>query len=64
MINGDLCHEILLKKIQPQLSYKKSENFSAWRQELKEKFISLTGIDKIALNACDPEFEVVFKTSY
>ena len=61
MINGDLCHEILLKKIQPQLSYKKSENFSAWRQELKEKFISLTGIDKIALNACDPEFEVVFK---
>lgn len=61
MINGDLCHETLLKKITPKLSFDEKKNDELRRNELKDKFISLTGLDKIALNACDPDLEIIFK---
>ncbi len=61
MINGDLCHEKLLEKITPKLAFDEKKNDEARRRELKEKFISLTGLDKIALNKCEPNLEIIFK---
>ncbi len=61
MINGDLCHELLLKNITPKLSFDEKKDDETRRKEIREKFISLTGLDKIAENATDPNFEVIFK---
>lgn len=60
MVNGDLCHEIILSKLQPKFGYDENRDFNEWKKELKEKFISLTGIDEIEKNACDPEMKIVF----
>ncbi len=61
MVNGDLCHELLLKKITPSLGYDKARDFGEWKTELKDKFVALTGIDTIAANACAPELRIVSK---
>lgn len=61
MINGDLCHEELLKKITPELRFDENKNDAERRKTLKEKFVSLTGLDKIALNACAPDLEIIFR---
>ena len=56
--DGLLCHDILTEKMQPKLSYNKRKNYEKWKKEIKEKFIELTGLDEIALNACEPELEI------
>ena len=61
MINGDLCHELLLKKTKQSLAFDKTKNYEAWKRELKAKFIELSGFDLIADNACEPQFEIVAK---
>ena len=59
MINGDLCHELLIEKMQPKLSFRSDVDYEAWKRDLKAKFIELSGFDLIAPNACDPQFEIV-----
>lgn len=59
MVNGDLCHVLLLKKITPKLAFDEKKNDETRRNELRNKFISLTGLDKIALNACEPDLEII-----
>lgn len=61
MINGDLCHEILIENMHPKLSFHKDADYEKWKGELKAKFIELSGFDLIAENACDPQFEIVSK---
>jgi dienelactone hydrolase len=61
MINGDLCHELLIEKTKQSLSFNKAADYEAWKRELKEKFIELSGFDLIAENACEPQFEIVSK---
>ena len=56
--DGLLCHDILTEKMQPKLSYNKRKNYEKWKKEIKEKFIELTGLDQIALNACEPELDI------
>ena len=56
--DGLLCHDIVTEKMQPKLSYNKRKNYEKWKKEIKEKFIELTGLDEIALNACEPELEI------
>ena len=63
MINGDLCHELLIEKTKPQLSFDKKSDYAAWKRQLKEKFIELSGLDLIAENACAPQFEIVSKAT-
>lgn len=52
-INGDECHEILIQKIQPSLSYKKDMDFKAWQKALYEKFIEVIGVKNVEEKACD-----------
>lgn len=59
MINGDLCHEILVGKTEQKLAFKNQKDLKAWKEQLKEKFIELSGFDLISQNACDPELEIV-----
>jgi len=61
MVNGDLCHELLIKKTKPKLSFDKNVDYPVWQRELKAKFIELSGLDLIAENACDPQLEIVSK---
>jgi dienelactone hydrolase len=61
MINGDLCHELLIEKTKQSLSFNKAADYEAWKGELKAKFIELSGFDLIADNACEPQFEIVSK---
>ena len=51
-IQGDLCHSLLTKKIQPKLAFNDGMDFLAWKNEVREKLLELVGIDRIAENAC------------
>ena len=62
MINGDLCHELLLKKTKQALAFDKQKDYETWKRALKEKLIELSGFDLIADNVCEPQFEIVSKT--
>lgn len=52
-INGDSCHDRLVREIKPILGYSENANYSEWRAEIKEKLFELLGLDKIAENACE-----------
>ena len=52
MINSDLCHELLVKKIQPKLQYSSQRDYETWQAEIKEKFLDLMGLNEIAKNTC------------
>lgn len=57
-IIGTKGHETLYKNAAPRLAFQKERDFDAWREELRAKFIELTGLDVIAENACEPELEI------
>lgn len=59
MINGDLCHELLIKKTKQELAFDKKVDYQTWKKQIKAKFIELSGFDLIAENACEPQFEIV-----
>ncbi len=57
-IKGGLCHQLLTKKITPALTYDAGKEFYAWREEVKEKLLELSGINNIAKNACPLNVEI------
>ena len=56
-IKGELCHQLLMNK-KPKLSFNEEGDYTAWKREIKDKFISLTGLDTIAQNACPLRLEI------
>lgn len=50
-INGSRCHEELFKK-PPALAFSPDRPFGPWREQVKEKLVSLLGLARIAENAC------------
>ena len=56
-IKGELCHQLLMQQ-KPALSFDESKDYSAWKNEVKEKFKELTGLNKIAQNACPLNVQV------
>ena len=40
-IDGDLCHDILLKNTVGKLSFKDDCNYNEWREQVKEKLLTL-----------------------
>ena len=56
--NGVKCHDELVKKQQPKLSFDASADYNAWKQSIKEKYIELLGLDVIAQNTCEPQFTI------
>ncbi len=58
MINGDALHESLWKKMTPALSDRTGKDFGVWKEEIRQKFIELTGLDEIAKNTCPLNVQV------
>ncbi len=56
--NGVLCHDILVENMKPKFSYNAKSNYNKWKENIREKFIETTGLDAIALNTCEPNFEI------
>ncbi|MBQ8657673.1 MAG: acetylxylan esterase [Clostridia bacterium] len=52
-VNGDLCHDLLVQKTRRKLAYRNDCNYEDWKRSIKEKFIELTGVDKILESAKD-----------
>ena len=58
MINTELCHDLLLEKIQPKLGYANCADYSEWKETLRKKFIELTGLAEIEKNICPLNIQV------
>lgn len=58
LIDNDLCHDKVAEKIIPQLHFDENKDFAEYRKALREKFISIAGIDKIVPNACAPSITI------
>jgi cephalosporin-C deacetylase-like acetyl esterase len=56
-IKGDLCHQLLMEN-PPRLTYADGVEYKAWKESIREKLIELTGLDKIAKNACPLNVEI------
>ncbi len=57
--DGKLCHDLLTKSTTQKLGFDESKDFATWKEELREKFIELTGLREIEANASkDPRFEI------
>lgn len=57
VIKGDLCHKLLSNQ-KPILSFDETKDFSVWKEQIREKFIELTGINNIQQNACELKVEI------
>ena len=51
-IDVDNVHEIFAEQNSPILTFDENADYGAWKNEIKEKFIGLTGLDKIEKNVC------------
>lgn len=56
--SGDLYIDILTEETKQKLAYKSGCDYAAWKAQVKEKFIELTGIDLIKENACPLNFRI------
>ena len=57
-INSDLCHLGLFPEAEKKLRFTPDVDFASWKKEVREKFITLLGIDRIAKNACELNVEI------
>ena len=57
-INGLICHDLLIDKIQPKLAFSARKSFTKWQKELKDKFNELIGVDSIKENSCEKNFKI------
>lgn len=51
-IRGDLCHNTIIKKTRPALSFDEKADYDKWKKELRAKFLELLGYENIKKNAC------------
>jgi len=58
MYDGAYCHDLLVKKANPKLSFS-GNDYDTWKTSVKEKFTELLGLDVIAENACPLKYEIV-----
>jgi len=56
------CHDILAKKISQELAFTKEADYTAWKNSIKEKFRSLTGLDEIEKNI-SPDLNINIESS-
>ncbi len=57
-IQGDYCHQLLRQSTTPALRFDESKDYAAWRKEVREKLLELSGINGIAKNACPLNVEI------
>lgn len=58
-VNGDNCHDLVMDSIKPKYSFDRSKDLFAQGKAIKEKFIEISGINKIKENDCPLDYEVV-----
>ncbi len=58
-IIGCKCHDLVIEKTTPKLSFDKNGDFGEQRKLIKAKFTELSGIDRIKENDCPLDYEVV-----
>ena len=56
--NGAMCHDTLTKSTKQKLGFNQANDYTAWKESVKEKFIELFGIDVIKENVCEPQFTI------
>ena len=57
-IDGNECHNSLMRRKKPLLSYDETQDYNEWKAKIKEKFIELLGIPSIEQNAGSMEWEI------
>ena len=50
MIDGAKCHDSLVKRVKPILSFDENADYDCWKQQIKEKLIDLMGLDQVEEN--------------
>ncbi len=58
VIKGDLCHNILKYKTDPNLTFDENRDLNKWKADVKSKFTELFGLDNIAKNICPLKFKI------
>ena len=51
-IDGDLCHQSLLKNLKGKLSFDENNDFSDWKKAVYDKLYELLKLDAISQNSC------------
>lgn len=59
-VNGDLCHDIIIEKMKPTLSFDEKGDLAKQKEALRNKFIELSGIDLISQNACPFNLDIEY----
>ena len=57
-INGIYLRDKLVAEHKPLLSYNEKKDYNEWKENIREKYISLLGLDEIAKNACPIKVEI------
>lgn len=57
-VNGDLCHDMIIEKTKPILSFDENKDLATQKEALRNKFIELSGIDLISQNACPNNLDI------
>lgn len=57
LIDNDIIHEQLLQN-KPLLAFDEKNDYTEWKEQVREKYIQLLGLDSIAQNACDIKVEI------
>ncbi|MBQ7348705.1 MAG: acetylxylan esterase [Clostridia bacterium] len=52
-VDGRLCHDLVTKNMKQKLGYSDEKNYFEWKEQVREKFLELTGLEDIELNAAD-----------
>ncbi len=57
-INGDLCHDMLLENAERKLAFDENAEYDVWRENVRNKFIELLGINNIKKNSCSLNIDI------
>ena len=57
-----MARDCLIDNYKPKLSFNNKRNYKKWKEEIREKFLEVTGLNDIALNACEPSLEIESET--
>ncbi len=57
-IKGELCHQLLMNRLTPQLSFNEDSEYFSWKQQVREKLIELTGVKNIEKNSCPLNLQI------
>ena len=56
-INNDLIHDKLFDN-KPLLAFDENRDYQAWKQEVRQKYIELLGLDRMKENECEIKIEI------